>query len=222
MSAPVPGPIVRRLPAPTRGRLAALGTASPQRSREDSRRGRVWRTPAAMGRSPPVAVAVPDSGEPLRRRPEPRMRRATPRPRRESHEDGAPRSEPRCRSPAPRQSGLARKGDAAGSSRRSRREALATLATPRLQHLATSGRRHAYAKPVGFAPVALLGLVRPLDSRLSETWITSGARRAPLSPTGLRREYTKGWAAHPRPEGSPSAPPCVSEGLSLLVRSRRL
>jgi hypothetical protein len=50
---------------------------------------------------------------------------------------------------------------------------------------------------MGFAPVALLGLVRPLDGRLSETWITSGALCAPLGPTGLRREYTKGLDRHP-------------------------
>jgi hypothetical protein len=51
---------------------------------------------------------------------------------------------------------------------------------------------------MGLAPVFLLGLVRPLDGRLSETLIASGALKAPLSPTGLRREYTKAAAAFPR------------------------
>jgi len=189
---------VRRPRGRTPGRLATRGMGSPQRSREDSRRSRVWATAAAMGRSRPEAGAAPGSCEPHRRRLGPRRRPATPHPRRQSREDGVHQSEPRCRSPAPRQSGVARKGDADGSSRRSRREALTTLAAPRLQHLATSGRRHAYAKPMGFAPVALLGLVRPLDSRLPETWIASGALWAPLSPTGLRREYTKGRDRHPR------------------------
>jgi hypothetical protein len=40
-------------------------------------------------------------------------------------------------------------------------------------------------------------LVRPLDDRLPETLITSGALWAPLSPTGLRREYTKAAGDHP-------------------------
>ena len=106
-------------------------------------------------------------------------------------------SVPRSRIPAPPQSGVARKGDAAGSSRRSRSQALAALPTACLEHLAPAGRRHAYAKPVRLTPVALLGLVRPLDGRLSETLIASGALWAPLSPTGLRREYTK--AAVDRP-----------------------
>lgn len=48
------------------------------------------------------------------------------------------------------------------------------------------------------APVFLLGLVRPLDGRLPETLIASGALKAPLSPTGLRREYTKAVGALPR------------------------
>ena len=106
-------------------------------------------------------------------------------------------SVPRSRLPAPPQSGVAREGDAAGSSRRSRSQALAALATACLEHLASARRRHAYAKAVRLTPVALLGLVRPLDGRLSETLIASGALWAPLSPTGLRREYTK--AAVDRP-----------------------
>src|ERR1700693_3729238 len=175
MPAPVPGPTGRPRRAPKPRLPATRGTGSPQRSREDSRQGRVWATAAAMGRSPPAAGAGRGCGEPHRLRPPPRRQPVTLGPRRGSREAGAPPSGPLGRPPAPRQSGVARKGDAAGSSRRSRREALATLAAPRLQHLATSGRRHAYAKPMGFAPVALLGLVRPLDSRLSETWITSGA-----------------------------------------------
>ena len=76
-------------------------------------------------------------------------------------------------------------------------QALATLATACLEDLAAARRRHAYAKAVRLAPVALLGLVRPLDSRLSETWIASGALAAPLSPTGLLREYIKAAGGHP-------------------------
>jgi hypothetical protein len=106
-------------------------------------------------------------------------------------------SGPRFRFPAPPQSGVAREGDAAGSSRRSRGQALAAFATACLEHLASARRRHTYAKAVRLTPVALLGLVRPLDGRLSETLIASGALWAPLSPTGLRREYTKAAVDHP-------------------------
>jgi hypothetical protein len=172
-------------------------TASPLRSREGSRRRQVWGSPAAAGQSRPGAAAEPGSGGPHPRRRGWRRRPAMPRPLPQPPEAGELPSEPRCRSPAPQQSGVARKGDAAGSSRWSRRQALAALAAACLEHLATPGRRHAYAKPVGFAPVALFGLVRPLDGRLPETWIASGALWAPLYPTGLRREYTK--ATRPPP-----------------------
>src|SRR5579863_9926562 len=107
------------------------------------------------------------------------------------------RSVHRSRPPAPPQSGVARKGDAAGSSRRSRSQALAALPTACLEHLTSSRRRHAYAKAVRLTPVLLLGLVRPLDGRLSETLIASGALWAPLSPTGLRCEYTKAGEDRP-------------------------
>ena len=76
-------------------------------------------------------------------------------------------------------------------------QALAALSTACLEHLAATRRRHTYAKAVRLAPVALLGLVRPLDGRLSETLIASGALEAPLSPTGLLREYIKATADHP-------------------------
>jgi hypothetical protein len=102
------------------------------------------------------------------------------------------RSVPRSRIPAPPQSGVARAGDAAGSSRRSRSEALAALPTACLEDLTSAGRRHAYAKAVRLTPVLLLGLVRPLDGRLSETLIASGALWAPLSPTGFASRVYQG------------------------------
>ena len=104
---------------------------------------------------------------------------------------------PRFQWPAPPQSGVAREGDAASSSRGGRSQALAAFPTACLEHLAAARRRHAYAKAVRLTPVLLLGLVRPFDGRLSETLIASGALWAPLSPTGLRREYIK--AAVDRP-----------------------
>src|ERR1700681_3319409 len=197
MLRPVPGPTVLPRLGPMLGRRAARGRGSRWRSQEGSRRGPVWGTAAGVGRSRREAGAGHGSDE--RRRPPrgSRMRPSIHRPPRRRREPGAHPNELPYRSPAPRQSGVARKGDAAGSSRRGRRKALATLAAPRLEHLATSGRRHAYAKPVRLAPVALLGLVRPLDSCLPETRIASGALWAPLGPTGLRREYTKAADHHP-------------------------
>src|ERR1019366_10074173 len=62
-----------------------------------------------------------------------------------------------------RQSDVAHAGDVARSPWRRWGQALASLATPRLEHLASTGSRHPDAKPVGLAPVLLLGLVGPLD-----------------------------------------------------------
>ena len=76
----------------------------------------------------------------------------------------------------PRRSAAAPAGDTAGSPGGGWSQALAALATACLEHLPPSGRRHAGTKPMGFAPVALLGLVRPLDG-ISPALITSGAQR---------------------------------------------
>ena len=95
-------------------------------------------------------------------------------------------------------------------------QALAALTTACLEHLAPAWRRHTYAKAVRLAPVALLGLVRPLDGRLPETWIASGALWAPLSPTGLRREYTKAAVDRPSSRKLSSRDHCT------VVRSLRL
>ena len=159
----------------SRARREVRRRASRWRSRAGSRQGRVWATPGAVGRSPREAGALPDCDGSLRRRPGPRRRPAIQPRILRSLGGGSLLSGPRCRLLAPRQSGVARKGDAAGSSRRSRRQALAALAATCFQHLAPAGRRHANAKPVRLAPVFLLGLVRPLDGRLPETLIASGA-----------------------------------------------
>src|SRR5579863_1838970 len=118
------------------------------------------------------------------------------------------RSVHRSRSPAPPQSGVARGGDAAGSSRGSRSQALAALPTACLEDLASTRRRHAYAKAVRLTPVLLLGLVRPLDGRLSETLIASGALTAPLSPTGFASRVYQASRRPPfRPASSQSSCP---------------
>ncbi len=183
--------------------------ARPRARSAGSRRASRWHGPEgsrpcpgsaarrASDRSPHAGVCGRDSGSPRRWHRAPRTRRGTRSIHREGHGDELHPSVPRSRTPAPPQSGVARGGDAAGSSRGSRSQALAALSTACLQHLASARRRHTYAKAVRLTPVALLGLVRPLDGRLSETLIASGALWAPLSPTGLRREYTK--AAVDRP-----------------------
>ena len=176
---------------------------------EDSRRASRWPVRAgsrpcrARGgrpepvRSQPGAGVARDSGSPHRWRRAQRTPPAQPPIHQEGRGCERHPSEPRSRTPAPPQSGVAREGDAAGSSRGGRSQALAALTTACLEHLAPARRRHTYAKAVRLTPVALLGLVRPLDGRLSETLIASGALWAPLSPTGLRREYIK--AAVDRP-----------------------
>ena len=78
-----------------------------------------------------------------------------------------PAAEARTHRHGRRQSDVARAGDVARSPRRRGGQALAPLATPRLEHLASPRRRHADAKPVGLAPVLLLGLVGPFDVRRS-------------------------------------------------------
>jgi len=144
------------------------------------------------------------------------MRPLTPQPHPEGRALESHRRVPRSRFPAPPQSGVAREGDAADSSRRSRSQALAALATACLEHLAPARRRHTYAKAMRLAPVALLGLVRPLDGRLSETLIASGALLAPLSPTGFASRVYQGSRRPPlqRRVHNPCAP--------VLVRSLRL
>jgi hypothetical protein len=194
----------KRSQGPTRARFEARQTASRWQFPADSRQGRVWATPGEVGRSRREAAALPGFDAQLRRRSEPRRRHVTPRRFLRSLEGGSLLNGPHCQLLAPRQSGVARKGDAAGSSRRSRRQALAALAATCFQHLAPSGRRHADTKPVRLAPVFLLGLVRPLDGRLPETLIASGALKAPLSPTGLPGEYTK--AAGPDPSDGVERP----------------
>jgi hypothetical protein len=182
---------------PSRGPTAGSGTASRWRAPEGSRPCRVRGAPSGSERSPHATGDERDSASPSRWRRVPQRRLATQSTPREEHGLEPLPSVPRSRTPAQPQSGVAREGDAAGSSRWSRSQALAALPTACLEHLASAGRRHTYAKAVRLTPVALLGLVRPLDGRLSETLIASGALWAPLSPTGLRREYTK--AAVDRP-----------------------
>jgi hypothetical protein len=140
------------------------------------------------------------------------MRPATPPIHREGREPEPHLSVPRSRLPAPPQSGVAREGDAAGSSRGSRSQALAALATACLEHLTSARRRHTYAKAVRLTPVALLGLVRPLDGRLSETdrvggalgtaepdgvasRVYQGSGRPPFLPRNCRDEITGWWCA---------------------------
>ena len=147
--------------------------------------------PPESEQSPHAAGGARDSGLPRRLRRARRRQRAKRQIPRGEHGHESRPNVPRTRTRPPPQSGVARKGDAAGSSRRSRSQALAALPTACLEHLASARRRHAYAKAVRLTPVLLLGLVRPLDGRLSETLIASGALLAPLSPTGLLREYTK-------------------------------
>jgi hypothetical protein len=165
--------------------------ASRWRFPANSRQGRVWASPAEVARLRREAGVLPGCDGSLRRRRAPRRPPAKRPHLPRSLGGGSLLNGPRCQLHAPRQSGVARKGDAAGSSRRSRRQALAALAATCFQHLAPAGRRHADTKPVRLAPVFLLGLVRPLDGRLPETLIASGALKAPLSPTGLPGEYIK-------------------------------
>jgi hypothetical protein len=51
------------------------------------------------------------------------------------------------------------------ASRRSRREPLATLAAPALDHLPAATGAHAGAEPVSAGALSLLGLIRPLHDR---------------------------------------------------------
>ena len=112
----------------------------------------------------------------------------------------SPRSVPRSRFPAPPQSGVARAGDAARSSRRSRSQALAALPTACLEHLTSARRRHTYAKAVRLTPVLLLGLVRPLDGRLSETLDRVGGALGTAEPDGVcLASIPRQWTAAPSP-----------------------
>jgi hypothetical protein len=204
----MPAPEPHGLPSRVRLRARHEGRrrASRWRFRAGSRRGRVWATRGEVGRLRREAGALPGSVGRHRPLPGPRTPLSRLRPRHVSRGDGQHPSDPRCRSPAPRQSGVARKGDAAGSSRRSRSQALTALAASRLQYLAASGRRHTNAKPMGLAPVFLLGLVRPLDGRLSETLITSGALRGTVRPDGVApRVYQGGGRPPPDHAGEMSA-----------------
>src|ERR1022692_1341043 len=209
---------------PSRGPTAGSGTASRWRGPEGSRPRRVRGAPPGSERSPHATGDERDSGSPSRWRRVPQRRPATQSTPREEHGLEPPPRVPRSRTPAPPQSGVAREGDAASSSRGGRSQALAAFPTACLEHLASARRRHAYAKAVRLTPVLLLGLVRPFDGRLSETLIASGALWAPLSPTGLRREYIKAavdrpssvWSCRDKITGSWCARSACDRGCALL------
>src|ERR1700686_2331824 len=73
-----------------------------------------------------------------------------------------------------RRIGRVHAGGGGGSPGIRRRQALPAFATARLEHLPSSWCRHAHAETMRLAPIAFLGLVRPLDGG-SPTLIASPA-----------------------------------------------
>jgi hypothetical protein len=94
--------------------------------------------------------------------PSPQSPPATDHPCEESGSEQPARAR-RCPSCARRRNASGPTGAVRGSPRGCRRQSLAPFPAPRSEHLAAAWRAHANAKPMSLPPVALLGLVGPLD-----------------------------------------------------------
>lgn len=178
---------------PGSARLPDRGPAWPAQRRPHEReptrlrRARLFPPPSGPAQRAQLVVPgfVPQRCE-LRTRP---ARRGKRRDRWATRAHGRDRGGSRRPRDGQRQIGRVHAGGGGGSPGIRRRQALPAFTTARLEHLPSSWCRHAHAETVRLAPIAFLGLVRPLDGGFSHTDRVPGRLTQP-NGTEARAEYS--------------------------------